>query len=288
MIVLLSKRSVSPVLLFLSFDHVQMEEKMKTVAITGAEGNIGTRLRNNLAGKYELRLISLKPIAGEEAFVVNIADGVETLIPAFKGVDSVVHLAASPAVDTPWDSVLHNNIIGTYNVFEAARQAGVKQLIFASSNHAVGTYEQEFEPGPDRPNDKVIDELVPIRPDSLYGVSKVFGEALGRYYADHLGMHVISLRIGWITPANRPKGSNLAEPGVTMWQSHEDFAQMVEKCLEADDIQFDIFYGISDNPFHFFDIEHARQEIGYEPQDSSLEKMHEATNKKQGAAVEEG
>jgi nucleoside-diphosphate-sugar epimerase len=265
-----------------------MEEKMKTVAITGAEGNIGSHLRKNLAGKYELRLISLKPIPSEEAIVVNIAESMEALIPAFKGVNSVVHLAASPAVDTPWEAALHNNIIGTYNVFEAARQAGVKQIIFASSNHAVGTYEQEFEPGPNRPNDKVIDQLVPIRPDSLYGVSKVFGEALGRYYADHLRMHVISLRIGWITPTNIPEGSNLAEPGVSMWQSHEDFVQMIEKCLEAEDIQFDIFYGISDNPFHFFDIEHAREEIGYEPQDSSLEKIHETKNRREGSALEEG
>ena len=206
----------------------------------------------------------------------------------FPGVQSVVHLAASPAVDSPWEAVLHNNIIGTYHVFEAARQAGVKQIIFASSNHAVGTYEQEFEPGPNRPHDKVIDQLVPIRPDSLYGVSKVFGEALSRYYADHLGMHVISLRIGWITPTNIPEGNNLAEPGVTMWQSHEDFVQMVEKCLEAEEIQFDIFYGISDNPFHFFDLEHARQEIGYEPQDTSLEKMHETKNTREGSALEEG
>jgi hypothetical protein len=119
-------------------------------------------------------------------------------------------------------------------------------------------------------------------------VSKVFGEALGRYYADHLGMHVISLRIGWITPTNIPEGNNLAEPGVTMWQSHEDFVQMVEKCLEAEDIQFDIFYGISDNPFHFFDLEHARQEIGYEPQDNSLEKRHETKNTREGSALEEG
>src|SRR5437660_2201791 len=103
---------------YTQLSYIHMEEKMKTVAITGAEGNIGSGLRQNLTGKYTLRLISLKPIPGEEAIVVNIAESVEALIPAFKGVDSVVHLAASPAVDTPWEDVLHNNIIGTYNVFE--------------------------------------------------------------------------------------------------------------------------------------------------------------------------
>src|SRR2546423_15398766 len=100
---------------------------MKTVAITGAEGNIGSRLRKNLTGKYELRLISLKPISSEEAIVVNIAESMEALIPPFKGVDSVVHLAASPAVDSTWEAGLHNNIISTYNVVEAARQASMEE-----------------------------------------------------------------------------------------------------------------------------------------------------------------
>src|SRR5437764_6170000 len=127
----------------------------KTVAITGAEGLIGSHLREALADKYQLRLISHESIAGVDATVTDITD-MQKLISALRGVDSVVHLAASAAVGSSWDDVLHNNIIGTHSVFEAARQAGVKQIIFASSNHAVGTYEQAFQPGPGRPNEKVI------------------------------------------------------------------------------------------------------------------------------------
>jgi NAD+ dependent glucose-6-phosphate dehydrogenase len=244
----------------------------KTVLITGADGGIGSHLRKALAHQYTLRLLSHKPIEGVESAVADIAD-MQKLVPLFQGVDSIVHLAASAAVNSSWDEVLHNNIIGTYSVFEAARQAGVKQIIFASSNHAVGAYEKEFEPGPNRSN-KIIDHLVPVRPDSLYGVSKCFGEALGRYYADQHNMRVICLRIGSIRPGDRPGGNaDPASPGVTMWQSERDFAQMVDRCLMAEDIRFDIFYGVSNNPYNFFDLDHARDVIGYEPQDSSLQKL---------------
>jgi nucleoside-diphosphate-sugar epimerase len=238
----------------------------KTVLITGAEGNIGSRLREDLAGIYTLRLVSLEPIPGVSSTVADITD-IFALKAACQGVDSVIHLAGDPSAHASWDSVLHNNITGTYSVFEAAHQAGVKQIIYASSNHAVGTYEQAFEQ--DLSATSVIDHLVPVRPDSLYGVSKCFGEALGRYYADHLGMRVICLRIGWINKDDRPPSEPL-EMSARKWQSHRDFAQMVQRCLEADHIKFDIFYGLSQNPLHFFDLEHARQVLGYEPQDSSV------------------
>jgi dTDP-4-dehydrorhamnose reductase len=170
-------------------------------------------------------------------------------------------------VNSSWEAVLNNNIIGTYNVFEAARQAGVQQVIFASSNHAVGTYEKEYAE-----THKVIDHLVPVRPDSLYGVSKCFGEALGRFYADHQGLRVICLRIGSITREDTPKGEP-GKPEVEMWQSKRDFAQMVQKCLEATHITFDIFHGVSNNPNGIFDLEHARTVLGYEPQDSAADRM---------------
>lgn len=236
---------------------------MKTVLITGADGLIGSHLREELDGKYNLRLLSHKPIEGAQAIVADI-DDLQALVPAFEGVDSVVHLAASAAVDSPWEAVLKNNIIGTYNVFEAARQAGVKQVIYASSNHAVGTYKKDLAERVRSGEQVMIDHLVQVRPDSLYGVSKCFGEALGRYYADHHGLHVICLRIGAINQRDAPKDDPL-EGG--MWMSQRDFAQLVEKCLEADTVKFDIFYGVSNVPHRYFDLEHAREVVGFVPQD---------------------
>jgi len=245
----------------------------RTVLITGANGLIGSQVRKALAHRYELRLLARRPIEGVEATVADIAQ-FEAIRPAFEGVDSVIHLAASAAVQSPWDAVLHNNIIGTYNVFEAARQAGVKQVIFASSNHAVGTYEMLYQSDPDQPTSRTIDHLVPVAPDSLYGVSKVFGEALGRYYADHHGLRVICLRIGWINAQDAPEGKPFAAD-TTMWQSMRDFVHMVERCLEAETIRFDIFYGVSDNPHRLFDLEHARQVLGYHPRDNAIERLRE-------------
>jgi nucleoside-diphosphate-sugar epimerase len=235
----------------------------KTILITGAEGLIGSHLRVAFADKYHLRLLTLHPIAGMESIMADVTD-MRALLAAFKGVDSIIHLAGSAAVDSPWEVVLHNNIIGTYTVFEAAYRAGVQQIIYASSNHAVGTYETEYASEIQSSNHIILDHLIPVRPDSLYGVSKCFGEVLGRFYADHRGLRVICLRIGAITRSDFPTGDPIERE---MWQSKRDFAQLVEKCLEATHVKFDIFYGVSNNPHRYFDIEHARDVVGYVPQD---------------------
>lgn len=236
---------------------------MKTILITGADGLIGSRLSQALKPNYRLKLITAEPIEGETTIQADIVE-MDKMVQACQGVDSVVHLAASPAVDTPWEEILHNNIIGTYTVFEAAKRAGVKQVIFASSNHAVGSYEDEYVSKAASGQREMLDHLILMQPDSYYGVSKVFGEAMGAYYANHLGLRVICIRIGWINPDNEPKGDP-AKPSPAMWMSHEDFAQMVQKSIEADTVQFDIFYGVSDNQNRFFDLEHAKEVLNFEP-----------------------
>lgn len=178
------------------------------VLITGAAGRIGRTLRDGLAGRYAL--LRLADIAqqdeagtGEELVTCDVAD-MAAVERAVAGIDVIVHLAAVPDEDD-WDRLLPANISGTYNLFEAARRAGVRRVIFASSNHAVGFHRRA------RP----LDEHDVPRPDSRYGVTKVFGEAVGRLYADKHGMQVASLRIGsfqerprdrrqlmtWISPA---------------------------------------------------------------------------------------
>jgi nucleoside-diphosphate-sugar epimerase len=246
-----------------------MEETLqKTVLITGAGGLIGSLLVGALSNSYTLRALALEPIAGVDTVVTDITD-MEALVAAFQGVDSVIHLAANGHMHAAWDTVLHNNIIGTYTVFEAAARTGVQQVILASTNHVVGSYDLEAAPAIYQTGKPVLDHLVPVRPDSLYGVSKSFGESLGRYYVDQRGLRVICLRIGFIWREDTPVGqfAESAERLAALWISRRDMVQLVGKCLLADQVQFDIFYGISNNTPRFYDLEHARTVIGYEPQD---------------------
>ena len=204
----------------------------------------------------------------------------------FQGCDAVVHLAASAAVDSPWEDVLRNNLIGTYNVFEAARRTRMERVVFASSNHATGMYEVEGAPELYRLDDpRVYDHTVAVRPDSLYGVSKAYGEALGRMYADLHGLRVFCLRIGAVLPDDDPASPahfRSSEPLYDLtpeqqrqrvraiWLSQRDCAHLIERCLEVD-VRWALVYGISDNPRQFWDISHARELLGYAPRDRAPE-----------------
>ena len=216
---------------------------MKTVLITGATGDIGTHLRRELAGRYAFRLADLRPIrnpgAGEKFMRADCAK-MRDMLRATKGVDAIVHLGGF-SVEGPWDTILRANIIGAYNVFEAARQNGVKRILFATSNHAVGFYRR----------DETIDHRVYIKPDSRYGVSKVFGEALGSLYADKYGAQVFNIRIGNVNP--RP----LDKRRLSIWVSPRDIAQLVRIGIEHPDIRFEIVYGVSGNQRSWYDNSNA-------------------------------
>ena len=165
---------------------------MKTILITGAAGDVGTHVRRELAGKYEMRisdLRSLKKINKEEKFVRADISKFADALRITKGVDAIVHLGGY-SVEGPWEGILSANIIGCYNVFEAARRNGVKRILFPTSNHATGFYRR----------DQTIDHRVYPKPDSRYGVSKVFGEALASLYADKYGMEMFCMRIGNVNP----------------------------------------------------------------------------------------
>lgn len=227
------------------------------VLITGAAGIIGTALRPSLRRAYRLRLLDRQPLANrapcEEFRKANIKDFV-TLQPAMDGVDAVIHLAAEARADAPWEAVRGPNIEGTYNVFEAARGAGVRKVVFASSNHVSGGYDEEqaWPLSPDQP----------VRPDGPYGVSKAFGEALGRYYSDAFGISVICLRIGWYL--EQP----FDERSLRMWISGRDLAQLVRRSL-ASPVRYGLYYGVSNNTRRTWEIENARRELAYQPVDDS-------------------
>ena len=243
---------------------------MKHVLITGAAGAIGTFLRRELAGKYDLRLSDLKPITDlgdQEKFIQGDIAHMKDALAMTKGMDAVVHLGGF-SVEGPWETILEANIVGLYNVFEAARRNKVKRILFATSNHAVGFYRR----------DEKIDHRVYPRPDSRYGVSKVFGEALGSLYADKYGMEVFMMRVGNVNPEPVDKRR------LAIWISPRDMAQLVTIGIEHPDIHFEIVYGISGNKRAWYDNSNARR-LGYRPQDDS-EKWAEAILKKEPAATD--
>ena len=227
---------------------------MKKVLITGAGGDVGTHLRRELAGRYALRLSdirTLKPLAKDETFVRADVSRLADMLRVTKGVDAIVHLGAW-SVEGDWETILSANIAGTYNAFEAARRNGVKRILFASSNHAVGFYRR----------DQTIDHRVYPKPDSRYGVSKVFGEALGSLYADKYGLEVFIMRIGNVAPAPVDKRR------LSIWLSPRDLAQLVSIGIDHPEIRFEIVYGISGNRRAWYDNANAFR-LGYRPQDDS-------------------
>lgn len=230
---------------------------MKTILITGASGAIGVSLRELLKGRYTLRLQERpggKPIGpareGEEIVQANVSD-LESMRAAVRGVDAVVHLAASSAVDTPWDDALQNNIVGMYATLEAMRLEGVPRMVFASTNHVTGY--NELKGSPCYPD-------MPVRPDGFYGASKAFGEALGRFYVDEHGLGVICLRIGsW-----QPKPLNVRH--LSTWLSPRDMAQLTWRGIETPR-NWGIYYAISGNKRRYWDIGPTQEELGYAPED---------------------
>lgn len=226
---------------------------MKTILITGATGDVGTHLRRELAGKYKLRLSDrrpLKPAKGEKFVRADFSKMTEALR-ITKGVDAIVHLGGY-SVEGPWEAIHKANIVGCYNMFEAARRNKVPRMLFATSNHAVGFYRR----------DQTIDHRVYIKPDGRYGVSKVFGEALGSLYADKYGMQVFLIRIGNVSPLPRDKRR------LSIWLSPRDLAQLVSIGIEHPDIRFEIVYGVSGNERSWYDNSNAAR-LGYRPQDDS-------------------
>ena len=257
---------------------------MKRVIVTGATGLIGNFLLDAWRAKGTYDAVGLARSQSDYTDVLADTNDLDALIAAFRGADAVVHLAGSSAVDSSWDDVLESNIIGLRNVFEAAHIAGVKRVVFSSSNHAVGTFEAANSPEILELDDpRQIDHSSEPLPDSLYGVSKVYGEAMARYYVDHRSMEAVCLRIGACmgdnaptTPRNLWDPARDAEPDIAIqrkrvrafWLSNRDCVQLIERSLEAD-VRWALVYGISDNPRKLFDIEHAREVLGYQPQDSA-------------------
>jgi len=234
---------------------------MQKILITGAAGDVGTRLRKLLKGVYSLRVSDIrKPadLGADDEFVAADLGDYEQTRQITAGIDGIVHLGGY-SVEGPWETIHKSNIVGCYNLFEAAYRSGVKRVVFASSNHAVGFYRRDQKIGVD----------VTVRPDSRYGVSKAFGEAVGALYADKHGLQVTCIRIGNV--GDKP----LDKRRLSIWVKPEDLTQLVRIGLEHPDIRFEIFYGASDNEAGWWDNSNARR-FGYRPQFRSEDFREEA------------
>lgn len=234
----------------------------KKVLITGAAGRIGQVLRDGLKDRYDLRVLYNRTVLPqqdtEEIHVGSITD-LATMEKAVSGCDAVIHMAGNPSVQAPFEDVHAQNSLGTYCVYEACVRQKCGRVVFASTNHVTGEYEKEgIYTTPD----------MPVRPDSFYGASKAHGEALGRYYADNFDLGVICLRIGSFQPVESVSGRK-GDRILSTWLSHRDTVQMCWRGIEATQVKFGIYYGISGNKRAYWDLQNAIDELGYAPDDNA-------------------
>ncbi len=248
------------------------------VLLTGAAGRIAAFLRNVLGEKYDLSGTDRVDVDvdGFRSLTADLTD-FDAVLPAFQGVDTVVHLAAEPrhTPDIWWDLLLPDNVSASANVFEAARQGGAARVVFFSSMHVNGFYERD-EPwrsiaegeydGLDPSDTPLVTHEMPTRPDGPYAASKIFGEALGKYYAEEYGMTVICIRLGTMSVEDRP-GSDARS--FVSWLSSRDLVTMVDRCIEVEGVGCDIFFGASANTWKIYDTPRAWEVLGYTPQDNA-------------------
>jgi nucleoside-diphosphate-sugar epimerase len=246
-----------------------------TVLVTGASGLIGRRVIADLGDRYAFSGLSRRPVDGIPHRQADITD-LEAVRAACQGMEMVLHLAAETLDYDDWDKVMAVTIGGTLNLYRAAQEAGVKRVVFASAGSTMIGYEW----APDSPyaalaankiqhlpeGERMLLHTDPPRPADFYSVGKLFGETAGRLFSDKYGLSVVVIRVGAVLPDDIP--SLVRElPG---YLSQRDLVSMVDKCLSApDNLRFDIFHAVSDNSRRWRDIGHARDVLGWEPQDSS-------------------
>ena len=227
----------------------------RKILLTGAAGGLGLALRQRLKANCDVLRLSDRVSVGdagpdEEVVLADLADA-EAVSSMVRGVDAIVHLGGI-SVEGPFAPILQANIIGVYNLYEAARLHGVKRVVFASSNHVTGFYRQSETITADRP----------ARPDGLYGVSKAFGEDLSRFYFDRYGIETACVRIGSSFP--EPKDRRM----LATWLSFDDLHRLITACLSTPVLGHTIIFGMSDNAVTWWDNAQAKH-VGYVPQDSS-------------------
>ena len=258
---------------------------VKKVLVTGATGQIGNAVFMRLKAQpdeydaYALDRSETFSARVPGSWVLDIPEDkfhqcdltdMEGLRKAVRGMDVVAHLAADPSPKS-WENTLNSNVIGAYNIFEACRLEGVKRIVVASSitvgdgfretDPVKAIYDKRYDDVP--PDFPKVTKDVPAEPRGLYAASKVWAESLARVYAHRHGMSCLVIRIGQVE-RDRPRPPQ----GASIFVSVRDIVQIWELCINADPaLRFDIFWGMSNNDWRWVDIDHAREVLGYEPQD---------------------
>lgn len=232
------------------------------ILITGPGGRVGREIVPMLREHYALRLLDAAPLkhlvlAGDDEFVQTDIRNLAVIREACRGVTAMVHLAAISDEADFHTQLLPMNLEGVYNAFEAARQAGLKKVIFASTGQTVLGF----------PKGERVTTEMPARPSTVYACTKLFGEALARQFSDQHGMSIIVIRLCWFQPYDsellRQRGDIQRE-----WCSPRDLVQLLVKSLRTA-LPFGVFFGLSNNTGRSWDIENARQLLGYEPVDDA-------------------
>ena len=238
-------------------------------------GLIGGLAGRKFAERYDVSALGRSEVEGFPTTIADVGNGIDEILPALDGVETVVHMAASRG-NVPAETHIKANVTGVYNLFEACRIAGIKRIVAASTGAVIAGYEKDdpfkslvhdpdFEMPDHRPMIKVDD---PIRPRNMYSVSKMFTENLGRMYSEQYDMSIICIRIGKVEIEDVPLNARNA----SVWCSHRDIIQMIDKAVHApDDLKYAVVFACSDNPTRYRDIEHARNVLGFVPQDSAAD-----------------
>ena len=228
---------------------MSLADRMK-ILIVGAAGSVGTTLIKGMCDRYAMRGFDLHPAHDLDDTIIGDVGSYKDILQATEGMDAVIHLATG---EQSWDGILHSNIVGTYNVFEAARECSVRRVAFASRAGLLSPYPRDIQ--------RTIG--MPTRPESYYSVSKAFGESLGYMYSARHDMEIVCVRIGNFSKA-RPEPQHPHQLG------HRDAVHLFERAVVHPRVRFEIVFGVSDSDWPLYDLDHGRDAIGYNPKQRSV------------------
>jgi len=235
-----------------------MADDRLTLLVTGIGGRIGRHIVGPFREAYELRTLDRAPVPfAPEAVLTDLQD-IAVLKEVMRGVDVVLHLAATSDEAPFLEQLVPNNVVGLYNTLQAAHEAGVRRVVFASTGQTVSAY----------PREKGTIEITdPPRPSTMYGATKVFGETLGRWYHDKHGLEFVGIRIGWFLAYDDEKLRR--HRGMNIWLSPRDTVGLFRAAIETPDVGYALVFGTSKNPFERLSLAPARERLDWEPEDDA-------------------